>query len=123
MSVKSVTWAAQEHVAGVDCNDESHDVEVGRDRDLSDGGREIYGSEVEDSGRFERCVEKALRQAKVGRIRHSRFKPLAEYVLYIRFSMLEQHAHSLAIRADLRAYRQKFAREPDSHGTTERSFI
>ena len=39
LSVKTVTWAAQEHVAGVDYNDESHDVEVGSARDLSDGGR------------------------------------------------------------------------------------
>ena len=29
--------AGEEHVAGVDSNDESHDVEVGSDRDLSDG--------------------------------------------------------------------------------------
>jgi hypothetical protein len=62
LSVKTVTWAAQEeeelarappqesaqplageeHVAGVDYNDESHDVEVGSDRDLSDGGRGIH---------------------------------------------------------------------------------
>ena len=35
-------------VAGVDYNDESHEVEVGSDRDLSDGERGIHGSEVED---------------------------------------------------------------------------
>ena len=35
-------------MAGVDYNDESHDVEDGSDWDLSDGGRGIHGSEVED---------------------------------------------------------------------------
>ena len=40
--------AGEELVAGVDGNDESHGVEVGSDRDLSDGGRDIHGSEVED---------------------------------------------------------------------------
>ena len=40
--------AGEELVAGVDYNDESHDVEVGSDRDLSDGERDIHGSEVED---------------------------------------------------------------------------
>ena len=68
LPVKTVTWAAQEeeelarappqesaqplageeHVAGVYYNDESQYVEVGNDRDLSDGGRDIHGSEVED---------------------------------------------------------------------------
>ena len=40
--------AGEEHVAGVDYNDERHDVKVGSDRDLSDRGRDIHGSEVED---------------------------------------------------------------------------
>ena len=31
--------AGEEHVAGVDYNDESHDVEVGSDMVLSDGGK------------------------------------------------------------------------------------
>ena len=67
LSVKTMTWAGHEEeelarapqesaqplageelVAGVDYNDESNDVEVGSDRDLSDGGRGIHGSEVED---------------------------------------------------------------------------
>ena len=65
LSVKTVTWAAQEEeelarapqesaqplageelVAGVDYNDESLDVEVGSDMDLSDGRRGMHGSEV-----------------------------------------------------------------------------
>ena len=37
--------------------------------------------------------------------------------------MVEQIARCLAIRADLHACSRKFACEPDSHGTTERSFI
>ena len=40
--------AGKELVAGVYYNDENHDVEVGSDRDLSDGGWDIHGSEVED---------------------------------------------------------------------------
>ena len=101
-------------------------MEVGSDRDLSDGGRDIHGSEVEDIAfmREVRAVRRnnTQRQVKVGRIRHAnRFQPLAEYVLDIRFFMTEQHTHSLVIRADLSAHSQKFACEPDSHGTTERS--
>ena len=119
--------AGEEHVVGVDYNYESHDVEVGSDRDLSDGGGGIHGSEAEDIAfmREVRAVRrKAQRQVKVGRIRHAhRFQPLAKYVPDIVLSMIEQRAHSLTIRADLRAYSQKFACEPDSRGTTERSFI
>ena len=114
LSVKTVTWAAQEHVAGVDYNDESHDVEVGSDRDLSDGCRNIHGSEAEDIAfmREIRAVRRQTqRQVKVGRIRHaSRFQPLAEYVLVFRFAMIEHLAHSLDIRADLRAYSQQHMR-------------
>ena len=95
--VNNVTWAARDQplagkelVAGVDYNDESHDVEVGSDRDLSDGGRDIHGSEAEDIAcmREVRAVRrnKKPRQEKVGRTRHAnRFQPLAEYVLVIRF--------------------------------------
>jgi hypothetical protein len=67
---------------------------------------------------------KTPRQLKVGRVRPtSSFKPLAEYMPDIRCSMIEQIACCLAIRADLYACSRKFACEPDSHGTTERSFI
>ena len=104
----------------------SFDVEVGSGRDLSDGERSIHGSEVEDVAfmREARAVRrKSPRQTKVGRIRHAhRFQPVAEYVLDIRFSLIEQLARPLAMRADLRAYSQKLAREPDLHATTERPF-
>jgi hypothetical protein len=100
--------AGEAHVAGVDYNDERHDVYIGSDRDLSDGARGIHGSEVEDVA-FMREVRalrrKTPRATKVRRIRHaSRFQPLAEYVPDIRCSMIEQIAWCLAIRADLRAY-------------------
>ena len=77
--------AGAEHLAGVEYNDESHDREVCSGRDLSDGGRDIHGSEVEDIAftREVRAVrrKKTQRQVKVGRIRHAnRFQPLAEYV-------------------------------------------
>ena len=119
--------AGEEHVAGVDYNDESHDVEVGSDMDRSDGGRGMHGSEAADIAfmREVRVVRRNTpRQLKVGRVRPTnRFKPLAEYMPDIRYSMIEQTACCLAIRADLHACSRKVACEPDSHGTTERSFI
>ena len=58
--------AGEELVAGVDYNDESLDVEVGSERDLSYGGRDIHGSEVEDIA-FMREVGAVRRQnAKAG---------------------------------------------------------
>jgi len=71
--------AGEEHVAGVDYNDKSHDVKVGSDMGRSDGGRDMHGSEVADIAfmREVRVVRrKTPRQLKVGRIRHtSIFKP------------------------------------------------
>ncbi len=87
LSVKTVTWAAQEeeelarapqesaqplageeHVAGVDHNDESHDVEVGSDAHLSDEGGGIHGSEAEDIA-FTREVRAVRRIKRQGRRR------------------------------------------------------
>ena len=105
----------------------SHDVEVGSDMGRSDGGRDTHGSEAADIAfmREVRAVRRQTpRQLKVGRGRPTnRCKPLAESMPDIRFSMIEQIARCLAIRADLHACSRKFACEPDSHGTTERSFI
>ena len=76
--------AGEEHVAGVDYNDESHDVEVGSGMDCSDGGRGMHGSDVACIAfmREVRVVRrKTPRQVKVGRVRATnRFKPLAEYM-------------------------------------------
>ena len=76
-------------MAGVDYNDESHDVEVGSDMGLTDGGRGMHGAEVAAIA-FTREVRvvrrKTPRQLKVGRVRPTnRFKPLAEYMPDIRF--------------------------------------
>ena len=49
-------------------DDESHDVEVGSDRDISHGGREIHSSEVEDIA-FMRKVRDVLRNKRQGRRR------------------------------------------------------
>ena len=58
--------AGEEHVAGVDYNAESHDVEVGSDRDLSDGGRYIHGSEVEDIAFTRKLRAVRRKNAKAG---------------------------------------------------------
>ena len=118
--------AGEELVAGVYYNDESHDVEVGSDRDLSDGERGINSVEVEGVAlmREVRAVRrKTPRQTKVGRIRRAnRSQPLAEYVADILVAMIEQLTYPMAIRADIRAYTQKLQCEPDLRGTTERCF-
>ena len=57
--------AGEELAAGVDYNDESYDVEVGSDRDLSDGGRDTHGSENADIA-FMREVRAVRRQIRQG---------------------------------------------------------
>ena len=105
--------AGEEIVAGVDYNDERHVAATGIS---ATGKRGIHGSGVEDVTltREARAVRREKpRQTKIGRIRHDRCPPLAEYVAGIRFAMIEQLTHPMAIRADLRAYTQKLACEPD----------
>ncbi|MFM7984212.1 MAG: hypothetical protein ACKPKO_33305, partial [Candidatus Fonsibacter sp.] len=53
--------AGEDHVAGVEYNDESHDVEVGSDRELINRGRDIHGLEVADIA-FMREVRVARRK-------------------------------------------------------------
>ena len=59
-------FAGEEHVAGVDYKVEGHDVEVGSDRDLSDGGRDIHGSEVEDIAFMRKVRAVPRKNAKAG---------------------------------------------------------
>ncbi len=47
-------------------HDESHDVEVGSDRDLSNGGRGIHGSEVEDIAFIREVRAVRIKNAKAG---------------------------------------------------------
>ena len=85
LSVKTVNWVAQaaeelaraphmsaQHVAGAELvaslhyNDESHVVEVGSDRDISDGGSDIHGSEAEDIACMRKVRAVRINNAKAG---------------------------------------------------------